>query len=68
MMLSELRNLSGKNLASYCLALLVAYCAFIAGQVKNFILLRKLILIYLYTYINIIFNSKLYTFVLTSYC
>lgn len=28
----ELRNLSGKNLASLCLSLLVAYVSFIAGQ------------------------------------
>ncbi|CAA9994410.1 unnamed protein product, partial [Nesidiocoris tenuis] len=32
-LVSELRNLSGKNLASLCVALLIAYTAFMAGQV-----------------------------------
>lgn len=31
----ELRNLSGKNLASLCLSLLVAYLSFIAGQLMG---------------------------------
>lgn len=33
LLVSELRNLSGKNLASLCVSLLVAYTAFMAGQV-----------------------------------
>ncbi|KAK9512150.1 hypothetical protein O3M35_000635 [Rhynocoris fuscipes] len=32
-LVSELRNLSGKNLASLCISLLVAYSTFMAGQV-----------------------------------
>lgn len=32
-LVSELRNLSGKNLASLCVALLIAYISFMAGQV-----------------------------------
>jgi len=32
-LVSELRNLSGKNLASLCIALLIAYATFMAGQV-----------------------------------
>lgn len=32
-LLPELRNLSGKNLASLCLSLLIAYSSFMAGQV-----------------------------------
>ena len=32
LLLPELRNLSGKNLASLCVSLLAAYCAFIVGQ------------------------------------
>lgn len=32
-LVSELRNLSGKNLASLCVSLLVAYTTFMAGQV-----------------------------------
>lgn len=31
----DLRNLSGKNLASLCASLLCGYCAFMAGQVRN---------------------------------
>lgn len=34
-LVAELRNLSGKNLASFCFALLMAYCFFMLGQITD---------------------------------
>lgn len=51
-LLPELRNLSGKNLASLCLSLLAAYCAFIIGQFLEVRLMAQFCL-HLYRFVAI---------------